>query len=203
MGTDGQSASGAAGGGEAAPALPDRATPLTILTPLRPWWAAWVRFTWLLAALTPLVARPLRRLSFIHFAHWSLITRWPVDRRLPAEPAAGLPWMVFQTNFNGSANQYIAAFCRVVPGRIRLLYWGAYGFPGPRHAGPVEHYIEHNSFPASHFYSAHPQASVTMITAALELRRRFHRFAAQAAAMDAAQLAPAYRRFLGQVQSLL
>lgn len=181
----------------------ERATPLTILTPLRRWWTPWVRFIWLVAAITPLVARPLRKLSFIHFAHWSLITRWPPDRSALREAGVELPWMLFQTNYNGSAEQYIAAFCRIVPGRIGLLYRGAYGFPGAKHAGPVARYIDHNNFPASHFYSAYPRATVTMVTSALELRRRLDAFDRRSRDLDPRSFRIAYHRFLEQVQSRL
>ena len=37
--------------------------------------------------------------------------------------------------------QYIEAFVRVVPWRIRGLYGGATGFPGVRRSRPVERYI--------------------------------------------------------------
>src|SRR6266545_6244485 len=103
-----------------------RATPLTIISPIRWWWRPWVRFTWLVARYLPLVAAPLRRLAFIHFARWALMPR----RR-----------MLFLTSFDGSDIQYIEAFVRVVPGRINGLYGGAAGFPGPKRFGPVARYI--------------------------------------------------------------
>lgn len=195
-----------AGGIERAANVPvaERATPLTILTPLRRWWVPWVRFTWLVARMTSLVARPLLRLSFIHFAHWSLVTRWPPDRSLPRERRVRRPWMIFQTNFNGSANQYIAAFCRVVPGRIGLLYGGAWGFPGTDHAGAVERYIDNHNIAASHFYCAYPQASVTMVNTALDLREHYEAFRRRAGGIgDPRAFQAAYRRFLDDVGHLL
>ena len=80
---------------------------------------------------------PLRALSFIHFARWALIGRWPTDRQTPRDRAAPRS-MLFLTSFDGSDVQYIEAFVRVVPTRINGLYWGAKGFPGPRRFGPVD-----------------------------------------------------------------
>ena len=58
-----------------------RATPLTVLSPIPWWWAVWVRLTWPAARIGNLVVGPLRRLSFIHFARWAVISRWQADRQ--------------------------------------------------------------------------------------------------------------------------
>jgi hypothetical protein len=163
-----------------------RATPLTVISPIRWWWKPWVRFTWLIARRVPMVAAPLRRLRFIHFARWALLPR----NRL-----------LFLTSFDGSDIQYIEAFVRVVPGRIRGLYFGAKGFPGPRRFGPVDRYIRDHSHPIGHFWIAYPEASTTMVRHALELRDAYE--AAQLDAADAETFGAEWRRFLTEVQGLL
>src|SRR4051794_14729072 len=110
-------------------------TPLTVLTPVPLWWSLWVRFTWLVAAVARGgVQRRLRDLSFIHFAHWSLVRRWPRDATVSPDEAAPRT-LVFLTNFDGSDIQYIEAFVRVVPDQIEALYRGARGFPGRAGSG--------------------------------------------------------------------
>src|SRR3954462_1060477 len=149
-----------------------RATPLTILRPV-PWWGArGVNFRWLAARLTSRVTAPLRALSFIHFARWALIERWPSDRQTPRDRAAPRS-MLFLTSFDGSGIQYIEAFVRVVPGRINALYWGAKGFPGPKRFGPVARYIDDHSHAVDHFWMAYPEASTTMVSQALELQAAY------------------------------
>jgi hypothetical protein len=166
-----------------------RATPLTVLSSIPWWWALWIRLSWPVARRVPLVARPLRRLEFIHFARWALMPR----RKL-----------LFLTSFDGSGIQYIEAFVRVVPGRIDGLYRGATGFPGPHRFGPVAQYIADHSHPVGHFWMAHPEASTRMVSQALALAAVYARFEPRLeAAGDAKAFAREWRRFLTAAQGLL
>src|SRR4051794_14926288 len=138
-------------------------TPLTVLSPVPRWWGAWARLTWLVARLLRgMVQRPLRDLSFIHFAHWSLVARWPSDPAVSPDDAADRT-LVFLTNFDGSDIQYIDSFVRVVPFQIEALYGGARDFPGPFRFRPVARYIDQHSAPGDPFLAAHPQATTAMI----------------------------------------
>jgi hypothetical protein len=176
--------------------------PLTVLSPVPLWWSLWVRFTWLVAAVTGgMVQRRLRGLSFIHFAHWSLVTRWPRDPTVSPDDAAPRTLM-FLTNFDGSDIQYIDAFVRVVPDQIEALYGGARGFPGPLRFRPVERYIDEHKHDVDHFYAAHPDATTTSIAQALELRARFAEFERRMDGVDDATFARDWDDFLTAVQRL-
>jgi hypothetical protein len=178
-------------------------TPLTVLTPVPLWWSLWVRFTWLVAAVTGgLVQRRLRRLSFIHFAHWSLVSRWPRDATVSPDDAAPRT-LVFLTNFDGSDIQYIDAFVRVVPDQIEALYRGARGFPGARRFRPVAKYIADHSHEVDHFYAAHPEATTTAIGQALTLQRCFADFERRVADADDERFAREWETFLTVVQGLV
>lgn len=178
-------------------------TPLTVLSPVPLWWSLWVRLTWAFARLSGgLVQRPLRRLSFIHFAHWSLVGRWPRDPAVARDRAAART-LVFLTTFDGSSIQYIEAFVRVVPWQIRAVYSGARDFPGARRYRPVERYIAAHSHPVDHVYSADPQATTTATAQALELRERFARFEARVEGASDRRFAREWERFLTSVQGLL
>jgi hypothetical protein len=177
-------------------------TPLTVLSPVPLWWSLWVRFTWLLAAVSRgLVQRPLRGLSFIHFAHWSLVGRWPRDPAVSRDRIAPRT-LVFLTNFDGSNIQYIDAFVRVVPGQIGAVYAGARDFPGPFGFRPVARYIATHTHDVDHFYAAHPDATTTAIGQALELQRRFAAFEKRVAGAGDERFAEEWGRFLADVQDL-
>lgn len=178
-------------------------TPLTVLSPVPRWWGVWARLTWLFARLAGgLVQRPLRDLSFIHFAHWSLVARWPGDPAVSADETADRT-LVFLTTFDGSDIQYIDAFVRVVPVQIAALYGGARGFPRPFRFRPVARYIDEHRAPVDHFWAAHPEATTTAIGNALALRDRFAAFERRVAGAGDERLAREWRGFLTDVQDLV
>ena len=180
-------------------------TPLTVLTPVPLWWSLWVRFTWLVAAVAGgFVQRRLRALSFIHFAHWSLVSRWPRDATVSADEAAPRT-LVFLTNFDGSDIQYIDAFVRVVPHQIEALYAGARGFPGARRFRPVARYIADHSHRVDHFYAAHPEATTTAVAQSLLLHDLFAEFERRVADADdeRGRFAREWGMFVTAVQGLV
>ena len=179
-------------------------TPLTVLTPVPRWWSLWVRLTWLVARLTGgVVQRRLRDLSFIQFAHWSLVRRWPGDPAVARDRAAPRT-LVFLTTYDGSSIQYIDAFVRVVPLQIEALYAGASGFPGPFRFRPVARYIDAHLHAVDHAYAANPDATTTSLTQALELSERLAAFERRAPrTRDDAQFAREWERFLTDAQGLI
>jgi hypothetical protein len=179
-----------------------RATPLTVVTPIPWWWSLWIAGSWRVARRSGLVTAPLRKLSFIHFARWAVIGRWPNDRGAPRDGAAPRA-LLFLTSFDGSGIQYIEAFVRVVPWRINALYRGAKGFPGARRFGPVERYIYDHSHHVDHFWMAHPEASTTMVAQALKLKAAYEAFAPRLERADAERFGGEWRGFLTEIQDLL
>jgi hypothetical protein len=177
--------------------------PLTVLSPVPLWWSLWIRVTWIIARLSRgLVQRRLRGLSFIHFAHWSLVSRWPPDPATARDRAAPRT-LVFLTTFDGSRLQYIEAFVRVVPRQISALYWRARDFPGARRFRPVQRYIEDHSHHVDHFWSANAAATTTATARALQLRRRVEAFERRVARADDTRFAREWDRFLTSVQDLV
>ncbi|MBA3327821.1 MAG: hypothetical protein H0T43_05925 [Solirubrobacterales bacterium] len=166
-----------------------RVEAITIITPVRGWWSWWLRLSWPFARGNPLVLRPLLRLAFIHFAHWSLIRR-----------GRGR-YLLFQSNFNGDVKQYVDAFSLTVPGRMRLMWGGAHGFPGPRPMERFKRFIFGRAIPADHYWSAYPEATTRMVTDALDIRARYGEVDAIEAGPEA--FAAAYRRFIIAVQNKL
>jgi hypothetical protein len=179
--------------------LPEaRAHPMTLISPVPRRWAWWLRFIWAATRLTLRLvpqAYPfgrLKRLSFIHFAHWSLVDRIPADGG-PGSKKLPHPYMVFQTNFNRGWREYVEGFCYIVPVGLRANWSGAwllrrsllgnfpgmraYGFPAPRPVGAFLDYVEERFTPAAHTYCAYPDVSTRGVIAKAEARQKFGVFA--------------------------
>ena len=64
-------------------------------------------------------------------------------------------------------------------------FWGSsFGFPGALPPGPFKEYIRANELDANHYYSAYPEATATMVLAALELAPQLARSREQARGCD-------------------
>jgi hypothetical protein len=170
---------------------------ITAVSQLRPGGRFAVRAYFWLGRRVPALGRRLRALSFIHAA------RWTVVERLPGGPRLRSPLLVFESNFNGDWAQYIDAFAYVIPERMAGVWWTSWGWPGARPAGPFKAYIRLNEHEAGHFYAAYPDTTVTEVLAALELRRRYEQFAAEAAVAPAAEFGGRWDRFLTGARELL
>jgi len=174
-----------------------RWTAITVITPVPRWWEATLRANFRRLARRRRRGRrsqimsDLERLSFISFAHWS-----PV--RLPSGR-----YLVFQSNFNGAAKQYVEAFARIVTWGMRGLWWGAIDVPGPLPVAPFEAYIMDQRLPVDHYYCAYPEASTKMVLAALQLRERHASLERRLSHLDDAAFAAAVRAFLAQNQRLI
>jgi hypothetical protein len=213
----GNDAGAAMRGGSAATA-PDRnqqgrARAMTVLSPVRPWYRFTLRRPWnavpggvLLARLVFLAARALpgrtetiRELSFIHFARWAIIDHIPNSGQPPER--LDHPLLLFESNYNGTFDQYIDAFASILTAGMTAIWGTSYGFPGPQPATPFKQYIAANEFVADHYYSAYPQASTTMIKAALRLRQPLKAFSARASALKPERFAADYGRLLTEMQA--
>jgi hypothetical protein len=170
---------------------------ITAVSTLRPGGRWAVRAWFALGRRFPALGRKLRALSFIHAA------RWTVVERLPGRPPLRSPILLFESNFNGTWTEYIDAFAYVIPERMAGVWWTSWGWPGARPAGPFKAYIRRNEVPAEHFYAAYPEATVTEVLKALELRARYDAFAARARTLTPAEFDAAWARFLTESQGCL
>jgi hypothetical protein len=145
----------------------------------------------------------LRQLSFIHAARWSIVYRIPYNG--PPQPKRRLryPHLYFESNFNGGWEEYIEAFSYVL--RVGMWgFWGSsYGFPGALPSRPFKDYIRRNEVEASHYYSAYPDATATMVLGALELTPRLAELRLAAKTMTPDEFATAWRTFLTESQQWL
>ncbi|HWT23729.1 MAG TPA: hypothetical protein VN213_09505 [Solirubrobacteraceae bacterium] len=196
---------------DAAPGFPSpepnthgRARAMTVFSPVkRPWgrppggqW--WLRLVFGVGRRLPDGKSTIRALSFIHFARWIVIRRIP-DHGQPRE-RLGHPLLMFESNYNGTFDQYIDAFATILTRGMSLIWGTSYGFPGPQPVTPFKSYIRANEFVADHYYSAYPTATTTMVKSALALREPLRAFTVQAATLSPEQFRERYRAFLTEHQ---
>jgi hypothetical protein len=180
-----------------------RAQAVTVISPVRRWWALWLRLSWPMADRIPLLKRTLVQLAFIHVAHWALVATVPAGGSRRAARRLAHPYLIFQSNFNDDLAAYIDAFALIVPWRMRLMWHGAYQFPGPRIVDRFLAFVDANAIPAQHYYCAYPEGSSRMIAAALELSDHHARFARETAALDDRAFVAAWKKFVEDNQLLL
>jgi hypothetical protein len=181
----------------------ERAKPVTIISPIRRWWSWWLHATWPLANRTARVKRPLVQLSFIHFAHWSVLSRMPPGVPRRQSKRLSHPYLLFQSNFNDDLGAYVDAFSLVVPWRMRGMFHGVFHFPGPRPVDRFLRFVSGNTTDTPYYYCAYPGASSTMIADALKLDGAYRRFAARARDLDDEAFAERFAEFLVKNQGLL
>lgn len=170
-----------------------RGAALTVLSPMPRLWAGPLRFIlYVRKLLGP--SRDLQRMSFIHFAHWTVITKFPFQRR-----RARYAYLLFRSDFNGDWDEYIDAFSIMIPRRMALIWGWSYGFPGALPTAPFRAYIGRNDLPVDHYWAAYPESSVTEVTAALRVRDAYR---ARFGDLDpgSAPAHPAWPLFLHDVQ---
>ena len=174
-----------------------KATAITVLTPVK-WHGPlllavvfWVgrHVTWTL--------KKLQMLSFIHYARWVMVKRFPDGGQ---GEKLHYPYLMFESNFNGSWDQYIDAFSEVVPARMKGIWGTSYGFPGPIPVEPFKDYIRANEYVANHYYNAYPGATTTEIISAAKVTAAVDELSARAANLDAAGFKTAYEDMLTSIQ---
>jgi hypothetical protein len=174
-----------------------KATAITVLTPLRSEGPLllWLVF-WAGRNITATLKK-LEMLSFIHYARWAVIDRFP-----DGEDGERLnhSYLFFESNFNGTWDQYIDAFSEVVAFRMKAIWGTSLGFPGPLPVEPFKQYIRRNEYVANHYWSAYPGATTTEIISAARVETALEGLREASARLDPAAFKAAYEQFLTNVQ---
>ena len=180
-----------------------QAIAITVFSTIKPLGRLWLPLVFWFATTFPRASGTLGRLSFIHFARWTLVKRIPYNGAPQRREQLRYPHMYFESNFNGGWEEYIDAFSHILTRGMKIFWGTSYGFPQPLPTGPFKAYIKRNEIAASHFYSAYPEATTTIALSALELEEKLEAFKARTRGMSAAQFAAAWREFLTEAQGLL
>jgi hypothetical protein len=83
---------------------------------------------------------PLRRISALHFAGFAVVRTgglWP--------RALGRPFLLFFSQFDGSASAYLADFSALVPDNIDAIWGKCRRYPGSRRAEQFVHWLEQHA----------------------------------------------------------
>jgi hypothetical protein len=180
-----------------------QAIAITVFSSVKWWGRLWLPLVFLYARLFPKATGTLGQLSFIHFARWTLVRRIPYNGPPQRQETLSYPRLFFESNFNGGWEEYIDAFSHILTPGMKAFWGSSYGFPQPLPTGPFKEYIKENELGSSHYYSAYPQATTTMVLSALELAPAFEAFKRQSQGMPAAEFAEAWEKFLTQMQENL
>lgn len=178
-----------------------RATAITVMTPIKTGETPLVRLVLFAGEHIKMLNEALTELSFIHYARWSVITDFAFNGAPQRKEKLRYDYLFFETNFNGTWDEYIDAFSEVVPDRMKAIWGTSIGFPGPRPVGPFKDYIHKNDLPIAHYYAAYPQATTKTVIAALSVRDKLAGFRARAEQLtDPEEFRKAYEAFLTDVQ---
>jgi hypothetical protein len=113
-------------------------------------------------------ARKLIKLTMIGFARWSIFDRVPTGEERSKTRRLTRPFVLFESNFNGGADEYFEAFSYIVPEPMNRV-WANYGVPDVRRVSEFVAYINRNKEPIAYCYAAYPKATTKRIRAALRL----------------------------------
>jgi hypothetical protein len=182
-------------------AIDGRATAITVLTPIKPGRTPLERVVFFLGEHVKMLNKALEELSFIHYARWTIITGFPDNGPPQQHESLQYDYLFFETNFNGTWDEYIDAFSEIVPNRMSAIWGSSFGFPGPQPVGPFKAYIHANDLPIAHYYSAYPAATTKMVVSALAVRDAFEAFQTKTAGIhDADAFRLAYDKFVAEIQ---
>jgi hypothetical protein len=174
-----------------------KATAITVITPVK-WYGPPVLWLVFWAGRNfAFTLKKLQMLSFIHYARWATIKRFP-DGAGGQRPHH--TYLFFESNFNGTWDQYIDAFSEVVAFRMKAIWGTSFGFPGPLPVEPFKAYIRRNEYVANHYWSAYPGATTTEIISAERVEQALQELRTRAGSLDPAAFQEAYESFLVKVQ---
>ena len=182
-------------------AVDGRATALTVMSPVHHLGVAKLKLFFFLSKHIKALNKELETLSFIHYARWTVLSGIPFNGAPHEREDLHYDYLFFETNFNGTWDEYIDAFSEVVPEKMSAIWDSSFGFPGPQPVGPFKEYIHRNDLPIAHYYGAYPEASTKLILSALRVRAEVARFNELTAGItDPNEFKAAYNDLLTTIQ---
>ncbi len=180
-----------------------QAIAITVFSTVKWWGRAFLPVLFNVTKRTPKLTTTIVQLSFIHFARWSLVTKIPYNGAPQPKQRLRYPHMYFESNFNGGWEEYIDAFSHILTSGMAAFWGSSYGFPKALPVGPFKAYIKENEIANSHYYSAYPEATITMVKAALDLDDKLAPLRRSAKGMQPDAFARAYEKMLTDAQRSL
>jgi hypothetical protein len=189
--------------GTASRNIDGQAISITVFSTVKWWGNLFLPVLFFVTKHIPKLTTTLVQLSFIHFARWSLVKEIPYNGEPQPKQKLRYTHMYFESNFNGGWEEYIDAFSHILTAGMAAFWSSSFGFPKALPVSPFKEYITENETAASHYYSAYPQATITMITAALELDEKLAPLKRGAERMSPEAFQAAYAKLLTDAQHCL
>lgn len=133
---------------------------------------------------------PLARLGTVHFGRWSLIPGWPA-------PEQWTLW--FSTDFEGSAERFVAGVRLRMPAEADAIWCHCVDWPGVGDPAAFERWIFARRVPTHYFLAAYPDATLADCRRAHRRQRALARLAIDAQGMDRAGVLAAFRERFGDL----
>lgn len=178
-----------------------KAYAMNVITPQKRWKSLILNAAFKLLTIR-FTQQDLRDLSFIHFARWTLIPAngFPNFPKQTRVDRTKFDYLLFESNFNGSWNEYVDAFNAALAFKLNLVWYWSENFPGSVPLSPFKAYIEHNQKYNDYYYMAYPGSTVSDVKNALSVKREFDTLSNSLDASDE-EFDRAYKAFLGSVQN--
>ncbi len=166
---------------------------VTALSPLRRGWTPWLRLVFLFGSLTNVAAKPVLGARTIALGRWTLLPR---SDRPPA--------MVFETNWSGAWETYVADLGRMMPVQWWSIWGGDERFPGPLPTTGLLDWVDLVDHDPEHFHTGYrPGATTDSVVQALALRPRLERFMRDVDGLGPDEFTRRWERFMTEVQGLV
>lgn len=179
---------------------------MNVITPLRWWTAIWQKLIfWVVVKTFPYFLKGLLTLSLIHYARWTIIGRTAFPRLAKSQPKETLTYsyMLFESNFNGSWDQYIDSFSFAIPSGLDMFWRWNIKYPKSIPLHDFYHYIRFNQIECDHYYNAYPLAAANDVKSAISLYQNLQTFRTHSASMTDEEFLQAYQQFLASNQHAL
>ncbi|MER0238854.1 hypothetical protein [Fulvimarina sp. MAC8] len=136
--------------------LAGKAYGMNVVTPSKPRWTFLNNLIFMVSRALPARLGGLLGLSIIHFARWTIVKcdEWPDLGQ--GQQNLAYDYMIFNSNFNGTWDQYIDAFSDGIPSGLDFFWYSALKYPASIPISPFKQYITHNQIQTDYYYNATP-----------------------------------------------
>jgi hypothetical protein len=166
---------------------------ITAVSPLKPWRVPLLRLVLWFGTKTTVMISRLLEMKVIAFARFTLLP----NREHPR-------FLLFETNWTGSPQNYIPDFAVLMPTQWRSIWGNTRNFPGPLPATRLLEHIATVDWGTDHYFSDYrADASTQTVVAARELQLELEELARQTASMTPDRFAIRWASFTTRVQDLL
>ena len=182
-----------------------KAYAMNVITPI-PWWkAVWQLGAFKFVTTFPSNLKGLINLSLIHYARWTIIGRNNFPHLDKSQPKEDLhySYMMFESNFNGSWDQYIDSFSFAIPEGLDLFWRFNVGYPKSIPLHGFYDYIRFNQVENDHFYNAYPCAASNDVKSASALFDNLKSFTQSSLELPDEEFLEAYNSLLLENQQHL